>query len=284
MDFGALVGIAAVLSWGSADFCAALAVRKYDAMRVIFWSQAIVAAGLTAICLAFFDISLPSTKLLGAILAVSLLSVTAYLAHYKGLQIGKISVISPIVVSWPVISVVLSILFLNESLTWFKAIGVVLAISGGILVSFRLKDLLKYALSNSAKGVGYAFAAMLCFGIYYFSIGILVNKVGWFLSIFLTRIVALFYLATYVASTAKFSFPPRAAKYAVVLVGIFELLAFMSYNFALRFTHTSILAPLMAGIPVVTILLAMRVLKERLEINQYVGIVCAVMGAALLAL
>lgn len=67
-----------------------------------------------------------------------------------------------------------------------------------------------------------------------------------------------------------------------VLSGAGLALGLLSYYFALEKTQASILVPLTAMYPVVSVLLSYAVLHERLGMLQWIGVVLVIVGAMLL--
>ena len=213
-----------------------------------------------------------------------MLIVTAGLAFYKGLQVGYVSIVSPIASASAVIAVILSLIFLKESLTTLQAIGISLAILGAILTSFSYHDLIRLNLKNIATGVKYALIAMFGWGVMIVIIDILVSKLGWFIPIFLTKLVVVFYLLTYSGLTRKNISLPRNVTLIVIIAGILESIAFLSLGAGLNLEYTSIVAPIASAFPVTAIILARIFFKEILEINQKLGVVAVIGGLVLLSL
>ena len=218
------------------------------------------------------------------ILITGLLGVISYLAFYKGLQVGKVSIISPIAACWAAVTVILSLIFLHETLTALQSIGVTLAILGAVLTSFKLHDLINLKLKNFATGVEYAIIAMLAWGVYFVLIGILVPKLGWFLPIFFIKAVAVFYLLVYSGVTRRNIAFPKNVAFFVISIGFLETIAFLSYGMGVTSEYTAIVAPIGAAFPMITILLARIFLKETLEINQKIGIIAVLAGLVLLSI
>jgi transporter family protein len=53
---------------------------------------------------------------------------------YSALKIGQASIVVPVAATYPLVAMVVSILFLGEPLTWQKVVGVVLVFSGVLLL------------------------------------------------------------------------------------------------------------------------------------------------------
>ncbi|HLC46087.1 MAG TPA: EamA family transporter, partial [archaeon] len=175
--------------------------------------------------------------------------------------------------------------FLGESLTAVQAFGALLAILGSVLVSFKLHDLYNLDLSrkNVALGAEYALIAALLFGSFYTVLDVLASRLDWFFPMFLVRFptLALVFLAS-AAIKKKLDFPSNALG-LVALVGLLETIGNLSYGAGITLEFSAVMAPIAATMPLVTILLAVVLLKESLEVNQKVGIASIVSGIVLLS-
>lgn len=284
LTIGILLGIIAMIGWGTADFFVAKAVRKTNVFKTFIWSQIVGVILFLSIFFLFFKFPPISSTTIMIILFTGFLGVISYLAFYKGLQVGKVSIISPIASCWAAVTVILSIIFLGEQLTGFQALGVSLAILGTVLASFKFHDLSKMKLRNLAAGVKYAIVAMLSWGVYFLFISFLVDELGWFLPILFIKVVAVFYLLAYSSrKRMDISFPKNVALF-VLLIGILEATAFLCFGIAVVSEYTLIVAPIGAAFPAVTIILARIFFKEILEINQKIGIISVLAGLVLLSL
>jgi transporter family protein len=56
------------------------------------------------------------------------------IAFYSALKHGEASVVVPVAATYPLVALIVSILFLGEALTWSKAVGAVLVVSGVVLL------------------------------------------------------------------------------------------------------------------------------------------------------
>lgn len=284
IPLGIIFGIIAMVGWGTADFFVVKAVRKTNVFKTFIWSQIIGAVLLFLIFLIFFRLPIFSLATIGIILIASFLYTIAYLAFYKGLQMSKVSIISPVAACWAVVTVILSLIFLGETLTTLKSIGVGLAILGAVLVSFRLHDLLNLKLKNLAVGVEYAIIALLGWGVYFVFIDVLVNEFSWFLPMLFIKMVSVFYLLAYSGAKKENILFPKNVALFIILIGVLEVVAYLCYGIGVTSEHTAIVAPIGAAFPMVTIILARIFLKETLEINQKIGIISVLSGLILLSI
>jgi len=284
VSLGILFGIIAMIGWGFSDFFAAMAARKTSVIKTLVWSQIVGTLMLILAFLLFFKFPDISFNYLMLILISAFLNIIALLAFYKGMQIGNVSVISPISSAYAAITVILSLIFLNEKLNGLQTVGVSLAILGTILVSFKLHDLMKLKLKSVVSGVRYGLIAMLGWGIAFVFVGILVENLGWFFPPLLIKTAGIFYILAY-AGTAKksISFPKNAAL-LVALIGILETVGFLAIGAGMSFEQTSIVVPISSTYALMTVILAQIFFKEAIGLNQKIGIAAVLLGLVLLAI
>lgn len=280
---GVFFGIVAMLSWGASDFCVTKSARGCDPLKAFFWSQIFALVLTFFIFYNFFQLPKFSFEIAALILASGFFSVIANFSFYKSLRLGQVSVVMPIASCWAVVTVLLSLIFLEQTLTFLNAVGVVLAVMGALLVSFRLKDL-SLDVRKHDKGIKYAVIAALAYGADFTIIDLAANKIGWFLPIFFIGIVTAVFLFLYAKAAKKdISFPQNALRF-IILVGILDTVAYLSYSSSVTEEYGAVVAPIAAASPAVSIFLARIFFKEKLELNQEIGMVSVLASLILLAL
>ncbi|MEM2890433.1 MAG: DMT family transporter [Candidatus Hadarchaeum sp.] len=281
---GIIFGLVAMFCWGIADFLVVKVVRSVSVFRAFLWGEVVSLFFYFLTLLFFFELPPISGFLLGTIFGCSFLHITAYLALYKSLQVGQVSVVTPISASWVVLTVILCLVFLNETLTGAKFAGVALVICAVVLVSFKWRDMLKLRQMNLAAGVSYALLALFAFGVQYAIVDYLVSELSWFLPIFFIKFFSLPLLLIYSSTSGRnVSFPKIAATF-IILIGLLEFLAFLGYGLGVNSEYTAIVAPITASSPIVTIALAKIFFKEAVDINQRIGIASFLLGLFLLSI
>ncbi|MBI4173530.1 MAG: DMT family transporter [Candidatus Aenigmarchaeota archaeon] len=275
---GVVFGLLAMLSWGISDFIAASLARRNSSMQTFFWTQ-LVSLGLFILTfLAFFSMPALAAETLGLIAIITVVRIAAFLAFYQGLRDGKIGVVSVLTNSWPAATVILALLFLGESLTAAQALAIMLVMAGATTVSFQVKG--KGSVSLGAR---YGLFALAAFGIYFAAIGLLTKQINWFIPVLLIKLVQAPLLATYAKQTKKVLAFPRSAWRLVLVIGFLETVGFYSYGLGITNEYTAVIAPMMAGIPVITLLLARAFFRESLSKMQKIGIIAALAGLVLLS-
>ena len=284
ISLGIIFGIITMLSWGISDFFAAKASRKAGVAKTAVWSQLISVSAFAAIFILFFNFpNISGTDML-LIAICSILGAIGILSLYKGFEVGTISIISPIAASSAVVTVILSLAFLGERITYLQGFGISLVIIGAILASFKLKDIAKLKLNKVAAGVEYGVIAMLSFGVSFALIDVLIEHLGWFVPIFLIRFFGLILIILFsVIAKKELSFP-KNAKLFVIIVAILETAAFLSIGAGISHEYTSIVYSVASAFPAVTIILAMIFFKETIELSNKMGAISVLAGLVLLAI
>ncbi len=284
ISLGILFGIIAMIGWGLSDFFVAKIVKKTSIFKTFFWSQAISLIPFFAIFVLFFKIPFLTSLMLFIIFTASLLGFIGLMSLYKSFQIGVISIVSPVAASSSVITVILSLVFLKETLSGLQAIGVSLAILGAILVSFKFHDLIKLKLKNIAAGVEFAVVAMLAWGISFVLIDVMVAELGWFIPVFFIKVLGVVFALAYAAMAKKDIKFPANFTLLIISVAALEAVAFLSIGAGIGTDLTAIVVPIASAFPAITIILARIFFKEILDINQKIGVAAVLLGLVLLSI
>ena len=283
LSLGILFGIITMLSWGFSDFFAAKASRKVGVAKTVLWSQTIGIIAFLTIFALFFSLPKISGYELALMLACGLLGAIGITSLYKGFEVGAISIISPIASASAVVTVVLSLIFLGEKLSYFQGIGITSAIVGAILASFKFHDIARLNFSKIASGVEYGIIAMFSFGVSFVLIDVLIEKFGWFIPVFFIKIFGLIFIVLFSFFMKKdLRFPKNVRKFVMIIAAL-ETMAFLSIGAGISMEYTSIVYSVASSFPAITIILAAIFLKERMELSNIIGAGFVVLGIAMLS-
>ena len=278
-----LFGIISMIGYGLTDVLSSILTKKDSAIKLTFWYFL-----LSGIILAFMSVLLfgfPKISNSEAILLTitSFLSVFGLLAFFKSLKVGKLSIVAPISGSWSIITVLIGVLFLNEALSTLQILGVILIILGTILTSFKLKDMLNLKLDKLVPGSGYAIMAMLIWGVFYAAVGILSKQLGWLYPIFIVTLGSAILLLIYsLIKRVDLSFPTKLSGLLLLWV-VIGTIAFAFYGLGVNYGYISLVSPIAAAAPFIAVILSVLLFKEKLEINEVVGIIFIIIGLVAIA-
>lgn len=133
-----LLSVLAIFMWGLWGFFGKLALERGMTPTMIFLSEVFVSA-ICAIPILFIilrkkDISLPhvSWNVFGLISGIGL--ALGLLFYYLALEKGQVSIVVPLTAIYPIIPVFLGYLILNEKPSFSQWVGVILIITGAVLL------------------------------------------------------------------------------------------------------------------------------------------------------
>ena len=129
--------------WGFADFFAARVIRRIGSLKALFWSHLVSAVTLFVVYFFIKRDPMAFFKNSTIIVFASFLYIVSYILFYLGLEMGKVSIVSPIFSSGAAVTVILSMLFLGEHLDQKEILGISLVISGTVLTSFKWYDIMR---------------------------------------------------------------------------------------------------------------------------------------------
>jgi drug/metabolite transporter (DMT)-like permease len=283
---GIALGLAAALSWGLADYFAALASRRTGALQVVLGFH-LVATALLA--LAVFgtgdDLSDVGRSDFGWFVFVGALGWLSYLAFYRALAIGPISIVSPIVSAYAAVTVICAVLIGGESLAAGEALAVAVVLSGVLLASSDLRQM-RAIERLAAVGLVLALLTAVLIGAFVYGVAFFTDEYGWLVPIFLARAIStLFVLGTAIqAGQWRLPLAPRSLVLMIVFIAVVDTVGYVAFNFGVRHADTTIVATAAAPYSVVPIALGVLLLHERPVRVQWIGVGLVIAGLVVLGL
>lgn len=201
-----------------------------------------------------------------------------YAIYYYAIYSGPLGLTTLIIATYPVFAVILSFLFLSERLNLFATIGIALTMAGIILISlpgkFRLK-LEKWTLLSLSVSFGYGLTA--------YTGKLAVSQVGnatYMMILSITQVMVIVLWRIFI----KDPLPKFNAKtLALPALGILLLnIGNIAYYIALESGLASIVVPLSNSYIVLLVILSVILLKEKIMLHQYLGIIIVVTGVILI--
>jgi drug/metabolite transporter (DMT)-like permease len=283
---GIVLGLTAALSWGLADYFAAVASRQTGSFRVVLGFH-LGAMVLLAVLLVVTGEGLSDVS--GGDLAwlafVGLLGGVSYVAFYQALAIGPISIVSPIVSAYAAVTVVCAVLIGGERLAAGETAAIVVVILGVLLASSDLAQM--RALERVALlGILLALATAVVIGAFVYGVAYFSAEYGWLVPIFLARGFSTLFLVAVSLRTGDWRFPDRQPRLLVTiaLIAVVDTLGYVAFNFGVRHADTTVVATAAAPYAVVPIVAGVALLHERPRAAQWAGIALVIAGLVLLGL
>ena len=282
-----IFGLLAALGWGLADFFGALGGRRMGALSAVVVGQVLSAVFVTALFVAGDHDTTSLASAFGFVAANGVAAMVAYASHYHALELGPVTVVSPIGAGYAVVGVALAMVVLDERPSGLALAGMGITVVGTMLVSTDLPAL-RAGLHTRAPGLWWAVIAAVTFGVAGFLLARIVLEVGdWLLGLWLSRISMLVAFAPLVllrrAELRRLRTAGALGLTFASLAGLADVVGVTSYSFGTdRGDAVSLLLAASAVFPVIAVALSILVLKERLVANQFLGVALVVLGLALL--
>jgi drug/metabolite transporter (DMT)-like permease len=281
------LGLLSSLCWGTSDFIGGVQSRRVPQVGVLLVAQ-LVGAGVIAVVVVLSGATRPSVHHLLEGAAGGLAGTAALFAFYRGLAVGTMSVVAPIAATGAAVPVIVGIAR-GEAPGPMRLLGIAVAIVGVVLVSRESADLDAPASAARARVVrtSIALALIAALGFGGFFVGVHEAAKGdplWaILAARLAGASAVVLVAVAFAARGAAVSPGRAALPWLVALGLLDVAANTLYAVATRHGLLSVVSVAASLYPVITVMLARVVLRERVRRVQELGILAALGGVVLIA-
>lgn len=211
-------------------------------------------------------------------LALSATGVGGVLLLYRGLALGPIAVVSPIGAAYVAVAVLLVVVGLGERLSAGQAIGIGTTFAGIVLTATDGRSLAS-ALRRPLPGVRFALLAMLSLGAWSAVMAYATRSQDGLALVLWQRVVSTLVMLALLAIRREGPIALDRRSWSLVLAtGVFDTLANVLFVLGVESGSASIVATASGAYPIVTALLAIVLLRERLAPNQYLGVVVLIAG------
>ena len=213
---------------------------------------------------------------------LSVIQIFAFLSYNEALRVGNSSLVGTISGSFTAVVVILSLLFLGESLSMPSIIAIVVIFAGLFLSSVNLADIKEKTVMN--KGTMLSLVAMVGWGLYFTFIKLPVQESGFFWPSYITTVVGT--VCLFVFGMNKIKKPKLGLKSgfpAVFLSGVLLTAGSFAFNLAIESGLSSIVAPIAGAYPALFALLAYFIFKDPITKQQRLGILITLLGIIALA-
>lgn len=278
-------GLGAMIGWGSSDFFAKISIGKAGKFRTLLWTQIIGFAFVIILSLIIGADFFISPKLLGILFVSSIMGTVGFFLLYKALEMGNASVVIPIASSYSVFSVIAAYVFLGQRVNNYQYVAIAVIIIGVILTSLEFKHVTKKLSFMKGMLEVVLFAVIIGFSIPLDDY--VLNEVNWvFVSILLRlfRLIIVFVVLIVIGRKFELLKFPSEVKVPLLLVAIFDVIGHTSYVMGLSIGDSIVIAPIASALAIVTVVLSVIFLKEKLHFYQIFGIVLAVSGVITLSI
>jgi len=269
-----------MFGWGLYDFLGGVFAKQIGPFKAFFWSQL---AGLISIVLtaALLGAHFHASNLVIVLIPIAAIVYSAgYLFFFRGFEIGNVSIVAATMNLWAVFTMLFAFIFIRQRLSVTQSLGVLMILAGVTFTSLNIKELRKQGFQFSS-GAKEAILGAFFFGIFWNLSEIITEEIGWFLTTLYVKFgIVVFLLVFSMLAKRGVGIAQTTSKTnsVIILMGIVEAAAAAIVNYGLTIGDAILITPIASALSVVTILLAMIFLKERISGLQGIGMIMAIAG------
>ena len=269
----ALLALLSSLLWGTGDFMAGYLSRRRSAIAVLGGSQVVGFVVMVVIATATGSWGADPAGYLGWAIGASAAGFLGLLSFYTALASGRMGVVSPIAALGVLVPLAAG-LIAGELPTGLQYVGIVLAIVGVVLASGP-----EVSGATGSRPVLLAALAALFFGLFlvFVARGSQESAIMTMTAQRTTTTIVVIIMAVVARGVGDLQ---RNDIGWLVAIGTFDIVANLVFAIATTMGLLAIVSVLGSLYPVVTVVLAWLVLRERLAPAQYVGVAVALVGVA----
>lgn len=307
---GILLAVGSAVLCGWADVCAAQSAKRLGAVTTTF--LALVTGVLAFVLLGmhcFPSLGLTVQALVGSLpfgLGVGALAALGYSSGYRGLSLGPLAIVGPIVGTDGAVAGGLCILLLHERVDMWQAATLAAVLLGILLASASWKDLtgLRRPTERKAfswRGVPWGLLSAVCFGAMLFALAAGSHTRGWYLSLLWSRLFAAVLLAAAVGRQwlrqwrrpladgerpgREHRFRLKAGPWLAVGGGVCETAGLALFSLGAQTAAAPAIVSMVAStFTLIPVVFGVLCLSERPAANQWLGISLVVVGVILLGI
>ena len=278
-----ILALISLFSWGTGDIFTTSASRKIGSFNASFYGY-FFGAILSSLYIPFALHSLSALTLPMVLLTVilSVIQLLAFLSYNEALKIGNSALVGTIAGSFTSIVVILSLLFLGESLSMQQGTSILIIFVGLLLATINISSL-KKPKTIINRGTFFALLAMAGWAIYFTFIKLPVKESGFFWPSYITTLVGTVgFLLFGLKRIKRPHIELRSGFPAVFMSGLLLSIGSFAFNSAIDKGLSSIVAPIAGAYPALFALLAYFIFKDPITRQQKIGMVVTLLGIILL--
>ncbi len=278
-----LLGLAAALGFGIADFLARQVTQRLGYVSTLFLLQTIGSLVLVPLALVYERPLWQAGDPWLLILALGVLNLLAALALYRALEYGVLSVVAPVTSMAPAASAVLALVLLGERPTSPTLVGIVLVLGGVVALSRTGVPVSGPPPKDARGGLVSALLSVIGFGALGVGLKTAAGSVGPITTIVTIRFVGVAaMLVGSLTGVVRVVRPGRDLWPLVLAVTAVDTAAFVAFTTGIHLGSVTIVATLSSLFSAVTVGLAALFLGERLTSASYVSIGVVLVGVVLI--
>jgi drug/metabolite transporter (DMT)-like permease len=278
-------GIVTAICWGVGDWLTPRSKAKLSAWQINFVVN-LLGAIIFSIILILSSPHLPTGVQTLKIVGASALICIGYIVFVKALIIGAVGIVVPLSSTYPLVTLLLSIIFLNQIYTHMQIAAMAVIVLGAVLLAYE-KNHQNLAMRTVYKASFLTLGAVLSWGLGFFVLNPLIPKVQWqvllsFLDLSGLLIASVLMLVVYKGGT-RLAVKQAVTNNTAVKVGLLMAIGTTALYMAAGHIGSIIIPAVLSSLsPLISAGLGAAIDKEQLGVLRRVGALVAVGGIVLL--
>lgn len=271
----AVLALASAALWGVSDFGGGLLGRRGPILGVLLATQGVGFVIAMAGVVVWGEPMLGGNDL-GLAIAAAGLAAVGVGSLYRGLAVGRMGIVAPVTAVLTATTPALIGIALEGAPAPIVILGFGIAIVAVVVVSLVSDD-----ASGHPTGLNYALIGGVTLGL----LGVVLSRIGLehlFVPLAVMRGLEMVLFIAFLSIRRVPWRMPRGTLPLVVLVGVVDVIGNVAFLTAARTGDLSIAAVLSSLYPVVTVILAGALLRERVTLSHAAGIALAFVAVALI--
>lgn len=285
-------GLICFFGWGTADYFIAKASRKTGGVLTLFWAQFIALIILLVFQGARGNLGdllhLGGFGAYGWLALAGLLRTLGMVLFYVGMESCPAGMMTALSCSYPVVVVLVGVVFYQEVLSTTATLGVTLVLAGVLLLIMDQRNWKGWRRNPSSglRSAAFALPAALFWGAALSILSYAVRQVDGILAVTGEQVSMVFCCGIWLLALPRLPSEAKKSKPWVTLavIGILETVPLLSISLAARRGSAVIVAAISAAYPILTAVLAYAFFRERLSRFQMAAAVFVVAGVIVLGL
>lgn len=270
-----VLALSSAALWGLSDFGGGLLGRRAPILGVLLATQGVGFLIATAGVVVWGEPMIAGNDL-GLAIAAAGLAAVGVGSLYRGLAVGRMGIVAPVTAVLTAVTPALIGIALEGAPAPIVILGFGIAIVAVVVVSLVPDD-----ASGHPTGLNYALVGGVTLGL----LGVVLSRIDLqhlFVPLAVMRGLEIVLFIGYVAARRVPWRMPRATLPLVLAVGLVDIIGNVAFLTAARTGDLSIAAVLSSLYPVVTVILAAAILRERITLSHAAGVALAFVAIALI--
>jgi len=288
MEIWFLLAIIVVFFWGVSQIFSKYSTVRLGVARIALLI-AVVEGPLYAFAFLVWHEDLDFSFWDGLLAATScLIGVSGFLCFFESVMEGQVAIAGTISAAYPALTVVGAVVILSESLSAVQALGVLLIIGGVVALSYEPDPSAKHAITR--RSLTFAFLAFCAWGVWSLTSKVAVDAVGagnlfgfYVLSSLTAPLIYAWFRRMRLPAKVEENPTRLAWSFGAIALGL-NVLGAYAYTYALEKGNASLVGPTSSAYPIVTVVLAVAILKEKLHKTQVIWLAGVCIGLLLVGI